>query len=165
MDAASPDPRSLLSPLPSQVESEADFDSCLASAGTKLVMVDFYGSWCRPCKGLKPKFVDLATANPGAVFLTVNVGDHTDIAMRCDVPNVPAFKFFRCVTCVRLPFPTLPHAVCTCVCVVYVYLWLFVLCAFALSCASAAASSRLVVVVVCACVGVGVLFVHACVCL
>ncbi len=46
---------------------------------------------------MKPKFAELCRANPDAVFLMVNVGDHADIADRFKVSSMPAFRLIKFV--------------------------------------------------------------------
>ena len=54
-----------------QVQDDAQFQSEMASAGTKLVIVDFTASWCGPCKRIAPFYEALSSKYPNAVFLKV----------------------------------------------------------------------------------------------
>ena len=55
-----------------QVQDEGQFQTELASAGSKLVVVDFTASWCGPCKRIAPFYDELSGKYPNAVFLKVN---------------------------------------------------------------------------------------------
>lgn len=78
-----------------QVKDKADFDAKLQEAGDQLVVVDFYATWCGPCKAIAPKVVDLSKANPDVVFLKVDVDECEDVATHYSVSCMPTFMFFK----------------------------------------------------------------------
>ena len=55
------------------VQDDSHFLTELASAGSKLVAVDFTASWCGPCKRISPFFDELSSKYPNALFLKVIV--------------------------------------------------------------------------------------------
>ena len=58
------------------VDSEAEFDKKISSAGSALVIIDYSTTWCGPCKVIAPKFDQLSDAYPNSVFIKVR-------GMRC----------------------------------------------------------------------------------
>ncbi len=52
------------------------------------VLVDFFGTWCPPCKALAPTIDKIA--GDGYRVCKVNVDDHPDLASRFRVNAVPA---------------------------------------------------------------------------
>jgi len=53
------------------VSSKAEFYEVLNSAGNKAVIVDFFATWCGPCKVIAPYFEELSTKFPDVVFIKV----------------------------------------------------------------------------------------------
>lgn len=72
----------------------ADFKSILV-ASDQLVVVDFFATWCGPCKMIAPKTEDLASKMPDVKFLKVDVDECPDIAEEQDVQAMPTFVFYR----------------------------------------------------------------------
>ncbi len=59
-----------------------------------LVLVDFWASWCGPCKTMHPVFERIAKKFPGIKFARVNVDQNQNIAMRYGVQSIPTFIMF-----------------------------------------------------------------------
>jgi len=78
-----------------QVQDDAQFQAEMASAGTKLVIVDFTASWCGPCKRIAPFYEELSSKYPNAVFLKVDVDQCQETAAGHGVTAMPTFMFFR----------------------------------------------------------------------
>ena len=77
------------------ITEDAQFQTELAAAGTKLVVVDFYATWCGPCQRIAPIYVELSTTYPSVVFLKVDVDQCQETAAREGVSAMPTFIFYR----------------------------------------------------------------------
>lgn len=75
--------------------SEAGFDKALQSG--KLMMVDFWATWCGPCKMVAPVIEQLARDYEGKDIIIgkVDVDDETALAQRYGVMSIPTVIFFR----------------------------------------------------------------------
>lgn len=73
-----------------------NFDKAIAS--DKLVFVDFWATWCRPCMMMGPIVDELADEFSGrAIIAKINVDDAGvgDICTRFGITNIPNMKFFK----------------------------------------------------------------------
>ena len=77
--------------------AELDDDSFFDAITECITVVDFWASWCGPCKTLQPRFEHLARAhadNPRLQFVRVNVDDSPGIASAFDVMSIPTLVVF-----------------------------------------------------------------------
>lgn len=63
---------------------------------SNLVMVDFWATWCGPCKIVAPVVEELAKEYEGKVtFVKVNTDENQDLATRYSIRGIPTLMFFK----------------------------------------------------------------------
>lgn len=73
--------------------STKDFDQVVSQGVT---LVDFYATWCGPCKSMEPVVERLAEELAGQVKVgKVDVDENMELAMRFQVMGVPTFGIFK----------------------------------------------------------------------
>jgi len=74
--------------------TDADFtNEVLRASGP--VVVDFYATWCEPCKVLAPMLDRMAGNYTGRIkFVKVNVDESPATAMACGIQPIPTLLFF-----------------------------------------------------------------------
>ena len=69
-----------------------NFDD-LTKKGT--VVVDFFATWCGPCKMLSPIIEELGESLDDITFIKIDVDKHEDLARRFGVMSIPTLVFFK----------------------------------------------------------------------
>lgn len=77
-----------------QVITSQEFESKVMQAEGP-VMVDFFATWCGPCRMLAPVMDEVAEEAQGAAVYKVDVDQSPDLAARYGVMGVPAIMVFE----------------------------------------------------------------------
>ena len=60
------------------------------------VLVDFWATWCMPCRMLAPVIEEIASENEGKIKVgKVNVDDNPDLARKYRVMSIPTVLAFK----------------------------------------------------------------------
>jgi thioredoxin 1 len=62
----------------------------------KLVLVDFYATWCGPCKMLAPVVSEIAEEYKEKLEVyKVNIDENQELALKYDIMSIPTLMFFK----------------------------------------------------------------------
>ena len=74
--------------------NEQNFEQDVVNSSI-LVVVDFWATWCGPCRKLSPVIDEIAEGYVGKVkFVKVNIEDCTEIAKKYSISGIPSLLVF-----------------------------------------------------------------------
>jgi len=73
--------------------TESTFGDTIATEGT--VLVDWWASWCGPCRSFAPIFESVAENHPELTFAKINTEEEQGLAASAGIQSIPTLMAFR----------------------------------------------------------------------
>ena len=67
----------------------------IVKESAKPVLVDFWASWCGPCRMIAPVLEEIAVERPDVKVCKVNIDEQEALAQRFNVMNIPTVIAFQ----------------------------------------------------------------------
>ena len=74
------------------IQNKDEFDSAIKEG---LVLIDFFATWCGPCKMLSPVLEEVANENPNLSVLKIDVDEVGELAARFGIQAIPTLILFK----------------------------------------------------------------------
>ena len=74
------------------LENEQDFFELI---NNKLVLVDFYATWCGPCRMISPIIDEVAKETTDLMVVKVDVDKYPNIATKYGIMSIPTLIVFK----------------------------------------------------------------------
>lgn len=74
------------------IETKEQFNEAIKNGN---VIVDFFATWCGPCRMLSPILEEIESENANITVLKVNVDEQDELAALFNVSSIPLLVFFK----------------------------------------------------------------------
>ncbi|MDA8398129.1 MAG: thioredoxin [Actinomycetota bacterium] len=63
--------------------------------GNDIVLIDFWATWCGPCRSFAPVYEKASTENPDIIFGKVDTEEQRELAGAFQIMSIPTLMAFR----------------------------------------------------------------------
>jgi thioredoxin 1 len=74
--------------------NDSNFETEVLNA-EETVLVDFFATWCGPCRIMSPVIDEIADENPSVKVCKVDVDEARDVAIKYGIMSIPTLMIFK----------------------------------------------------------------------
>lgn len=76
-----------------EIQNSEEFDKIINS--NDCVLVDFYATWCMPCKMMSPTIEKIAKEHESVKVLKIDIDKNQQLAIKYNVMSIPTIMIFK----------------------------------------------------------------------